>query len=539
MAGGFKCWALLPDGTRNEPVSVGGGDGLVDFVLDTAKLEKGGSVFFELSLEQQGDVALGGQAKDVLPSEQHLEWADCEIGVVIHQDIQVYEPTYDFRKQWGYTPSPSVFNPSSLDTDQWIKTAKAAGAKYAILVAKHCSGFSLWPTKAHDYSVASSPWKDGKGDVVADFVASCRKFGVRPGLYASTGTNARLGVDQFNIGDSTKWDAYRDIVKTQLSELWSNYGALFEIWFDGGNLPYDRGGREIEDLLVQLQPNAVVFQGNPARSPSLRWCGNERGAMPEVSWNRSNRGTGSDGVQEETGADFAGDFDGKYWIPAEADTPNREKEHAFQCGWIWHAGEDGYVYSAETLLDKYFTSVGRGANMLIGMVIDNRGLVPDVDAREFRRFGELVSNLYAQKVASAAGEANCLFIEVKDGARPNLVSVQEDIRFGERVRNWELWGFDGRLWHTLHHGLGIGHRRLVKVRPGAYTRYMLAEESGKRRFATSHSTNVTSPEGSRMIAVEVVRIIDRQKSRAEGHRRFFRREAVLGQVIGYKSRGRR
>ena len=483
MAGGFKCWALLPDGTRNEPVSIGGGDGLVDFALDTAKLEKGGSVFFELSLEQQGDVALGGQAKDVLPSEQHLEWADCEIGVIIHQDVQVYEPTYDFRKQWGYMPSPSVFNPSSLDTDQWIKTAKAAGAKYAILVAKHCSGFSLWPTKAHDYSVASSPWKDGKGDVVADFVASCRKFGVRPGLYASTGTNARLGVDQFNIGDSTKWDAYRDIVKTQLSELWSNYGALFEIWFDGGNLPYDRGGREIEDLLVQLQPNAVVFQGNPARSPSLRWCGNERGAMPEVSWNRSNRGTGSDGVQEETGADFAGDFDGKYWIPAEADTPNREKEHAFQCGWIWHAGEDGYVYPAETLLDKYFTSVGRGANMLIGMVIDNRGLVPDVDAREFRRFGELVSNLYAQKVASAAGEANCLFIEVKDGARPNLVSVQEDIRFGERVRNWELWGFDGRLWHTLHHGLGIGHRRLVKVRPGAYTRYMLAawDHRGERQ----------------------------------------------------------
>ena len=483
MAGGFKCWALLPDGTRNELVSVGGGDGLVDFALDTAKLEKGGSVFFELSLEQQGDVALGGQAKDVLPSEQHLEWADCEIGVIIHQDIQVYEPTYDFRKQWGYTPSPSVFNPSSLDTDQWIKTAKAAGAKYAILVAKHCSGFSLWPTKAHDYSVASSPWKDGKGDVVADFVASCRKFGVRPGLYASTGTNARLGVDQFNIGDSTKWDAYRNIVKTQLSELWSNYGALFEIWFDGGNLPYDRGGREIEDLLVQLQPNAVVFQGNPARSPSLRWCGNERGAMPEVSWNRSNRGTGSDGVQEETGADFAGDFDGKYWIPAEADTPNREKEHAFQCGWIWHAGEDGYVYPAETLLDKYFTSVGRGANMLIGMVIDNRGLVPDVDAREFRRFGELVSNLYAQKVASAAGEANCLFIEVKDGARPNLISVQEDIRFGERVRNWELWGFDGRLWHTLHHGLGIGHRRLVKVRPGSYTRYMLAawDHRGERQ----------------------------------------------------------
>ena len=424
--------------------------------------------------QRTADVACDGQSADVLPSARHLEWADCEIGVIIHQDVQVYEPSYDFRRQWGYTPPPSVFNPPSLDTDQWIRTAKAAGAKYAVLVAKHCSGFSLWPTKAHDYSVASSPWKGGKGDVVADFMASCRKFGVRPGLYASTGVNARLGVDHFGIGDPAKWDAYRDVVKTQLSELWSNYGELFEIWFDGGNLPPDRGGREIEDLLARLQPNAVVFQGNPARGPSLRWCGNERACMPEVSWNRSNCGTGSDGVHEKTGADFAGDFDGRYWIPAEADTPNREKEHAFQGGWMWHPGEDGYVYPAETLLDKYLTSVGRGANLLLGMAIDDRGLVPEADAREFRRFGELVGNLYARKAGSAAGEANSFFIDAKDGIRPNLVSVQEDLRFGERVRNWELRGFDGRLWHTLYRGCGIGHRRLARFRPGAYLRYMLA-----------------------------------------------------------------
>ena len=232
-----------------------------------------------------GAVAAGAaDTKDVLPSARHLEWADCEIGVIIHQDVQVYEPSYEWYKQMGYTPAPTVFNPSSLDTDQWIETAKAAGAKYAVLVAKHCSGFSLWPTKAHDYSVASSPWKGGKGDVVADFIASCRKFGIKPGIYASTGANARLMVSKNEISDTAKWSAYLDVVKTQLTELWTNYGELFEIWFDGGNLPPDKGGREIEDILLRLQPNAVVFQGNPARMTSLRWCGNEDVGSMGLRW---------------------------------------------------------------------------------------------------------------------------------------------------------------------------------------------------------------------------------------------------------------
>lgn len=422
----------------------------------------------------QSVLAAACAVAEVVPTARQIEWADCEIGVIIHQDVQVYETDYDFRKKWGYWPKPSVFNPSSLDTDQWVETAKAAGAKYAILVAKHCSGFSLWPTKAHDYSVASSPWKGGKGDVVADFMASCRKYGIKPGLYASTGCNARFMVDDNAIKDPSKWEPYKEMVKTQLTELWTNYGELFEVWFDGGNLPRDRGGREIEGLLVKLQPNAVVFQGNPERSATLRWCGNENAYVPEVCWNRTNRGTGSGGVGAGYGPTYMGDFRGKYWIPTEADTPNREKEIAFQCGWMWHPGEDGLVYPAETLLEKYFTSVGRGANMLIGMAIDNRGLVPDADVREFRRFGELVKGLYAKKIASRSGECTCLFLDdIPKDARPNLLCLQEDLSAGERVHHWMFRGYDGKFWHDIRQGWGIGHKRLVWFRPGAYTRFML------------------------------------------------------------------
>lgn len=416
-------------------------------------------------------VVLGAGA-DVLPTAQHLAWADCEVGVIIHHDLQVYQPAYDHNRDWTNAPSAAVFNPSSLDTDQWIETAAAAGAKYAVLVAKHCSGFALWPTRAHDYSVAASPWRGGKGDVVADFVASCRKYGVRPGIYASVGFAAKFGIGKGAVDDA-KWNAWVASIKTQLTELWTNYGELFEIWFDGGNLPLDKGGREIEDILLRLQPNAVVFQGNPARFSSVRWIGNERAHAPEICWCRTNAGTSSDGMKEAAGAKYSGTFDGRFWSPGEADMPNRDQNHAFQGGWFWRAGEDDLAYAPEELLDRYFLSVGRGCNMLLGMVIDDRGLVPEADVEKFKAFGNLVKRLYANKVAAASGRSRSFTVEVPADARPNLLSVAEDIREGENVRSFTLHGFDGRHWHTLATGQGIGHKRIVRFRPGKYEKYKL------------------------------------------------------------------
>ena len=134
------------------------------------------------------------QTDAVLPSEPHVQWADAEIGAMFHFDVVNYVPDYNWRK-WGTHPPASVFNPSKLDTDQWIRVAKAAGAKYAVLVAKHCSGFSLWPTAAHEYSVKHSPWRDGKGDIVADFIRSCQKYDIKPGIYASASANGYCYVD--------------------------------------------------------------------------------------------------------------------------------------------------------------------------------------------------------------------------------------------------------------------------------------------------------------------------------------------------------
>ena len=261
----------------------------------------------------------------VLPTSRQVEWADAEIGVLIHFDINVYEPEYEWRKDWNYNPDPKIFNPSELDTDQWIKAAKDAGAQYAVLVAKHCTGFSLWPTKAHDYSVKSSPWKNGEGDIVADFVASCKKFGIKPGIYASAAANGYFKVDNPGLvitGDSVAQRAYNKVVETQLTELWSNYGDLFEIWFDGGVLGKAKGGPDIVPILKSRQPDAVVFQGPYGTRNLIRWVGNEEGLAAYPSWATADSTTKSDGRIIVEG--LHGNPDAPIWCPGEADAPLRK-----------------------------------------------------------------------------------------------------------------------------------------------------------------------------------------------------------------------
>lgn len=415
--------------------------------------------------------------KIVVPNEKQLEWADCEIGVIIHHDMQVYEPGYQFRQNFDYVPPADLFNPSELNTDQWLETASKLGAKYAILVAKHCSGFSLWPTKAHDYSVASSPWRDGKGDVVADFIASCGKFGIRPGIYASCGCNAFLKVDHNKLvgeDDPERWKNYVEIVKTQLRELWTNYGELFEIWFDGGNLPEDEGGREITELLMKLQPNVIAFQGDPAKVNSVRSVGNERAEAPYPCCSATDLGTSSDGTVAEYYKEcHYGKLLGKYWCPGEADMPNRDQHYAYQCGWFWQPGEDDLLYPPKEMLDRYYMSVGRNCNFLLGMVIDDRGLVPDADVEQISELGELIRQQYACPRGKVSGEGMVFDIEVGADKPVDMICVMEDISQGERVVDFRVSGFDGDHYHTLATEKSIGHKRLIRIHEARYQSYRL------------------------------------------------------------------
>ena len=402
----------------------------------------------------------------VLPTPAQVKWLESGIGVIIHFDVQVFEPAYEFRNQWGYTPDPSVFTPTELDTDQWIAVAKAAGANYAVLVAKHCSGFSLWPTEAHAYSVKSTPWRDGKGDIVADFFASCKKYDLKPGLYCSAATNAFLNVDNPGVvrtGDPVEQARYNRIVEQQLTELWGNYGEVFYIWFDGGVLPPEEGGPDIVPLLKKLQPNAMVYQG-PADWPSLtRFTGNERAEAPDPFWSTTNDLTSDDGTVEVDNR--GGDPNGKLWVCGESDMPNRGQSQAFQGGWFWREGDEKYLYPLDHMVEHYFTSIGRNTNLLIGMVIDPRGLVPKPDEKRFEEFGGRMKNILSNRVGLAAGTGNTLSLPVATGSAPNMLMLREDIAQGERVRKFVVDGLIGGEWIKIWAGTVIGHNRIERFEP--------------------------------------------------------------------------
>ncbi|MFT3946772.1 MAG: alpha-L-fucosidase [Agriterribacter sp.] len=398
---------------------------------------------------------------EVLPSPSHVEWANQEIGVIIHFDVVNFVPDYDFRK-WGTHPPASVFNPSRVDTDQWIRAAKAAGAKYAVLVAKHCSGFSLWPTKAHEYSVQSSPWKNGKGDIVASFIASCKKYGLKPGIYASAAANGYCYVDNPGLvqpGAPMTQEQYNQVVTTQLTELWSNYGKLFEIWFDGGVLPVKEGGPNLAPLLKKLQPDAIVFQGPADAKNLIRWVGNEEGLAPYPNWSRSDAGTSASGTVAID--NINGSPEGRIWCPGEADFPLRK---GWQGGWFWKADEQKLL-TVDQLLYSYVSSVGKNSNMLLGIVVDTSGQVPQEDVQVLERFGAAIKKRFSKPLAVTNGNTKSLeLITGKSPVNVHYVVIQEDITGGEHIRKYTIEQWKNGGWQEVANGISVGHKRIHELK---------------------------------------------------------------------------
>ena len=397
----------------------------------------------------------------VVPSKAQLEWADAEIGVLLHLDMPVFHPEYNHR-QYGTHPDPMTFNPTELNTDQWLETAKKLGAKYAVLTAKHGSGFTLWPTKTHKYNVSHCPYKDGKGDIVGEFVKSCRKYGIRPGIYANMSTNGYLWVDNPGLvqpGSPITQEQYADIIQCQLTELWSNYGELFEVWFDGGILSPAQGGTDALALLRKLQPRAIAFQGPYGYENLIRWVGNEVGTAPDPCWATADSTTNSDGVQVVEGLN--GRPDAPFWCPGESDFTLRRQE-SFGGGWMWHEGQDEMLYGIDELMKRYETSVGRNTNMLLGLVIDNRGLIPQADVERAAEYGKAIERRYGHPIATARGQGGELVIKLKRPTSIDRLYLQEDIRYGEHVLAWHVEALlpDGST-KTVAEGTNIGHKRIA------------------------------------------------------------------------------
>ena len=405
----------------------------------------------------------GGAGCGARPSDAHLRWADLERGMFFHFDIPVYKPDWEWRTFKDF-PDPKLYNPAKLDTDQWMEAAKAMGAKYCVFVAKHCSGFMQWQTDIYDYGCRQAVnFEGGKGDLVRRFVDSCRRYGMMPGLYASVSANGWLGVDNPGLvnhgkgGDDAAQKRYNAICEKMATELWTRYGDLGEIWFDGGALPPEQGGPDLVPLLEKYQPNAILFQG-PARANNLiRWVGNERGVAPYPCWSRTDELTSEGGDREHC---FRGDFDGRYWSPGECDVPIRYQR------WFWTpepVGKGWRYWTQQELLEKYYQSVGRNCNLLLNANPGPDGLVPEEDFKRYAAFGREIERRFAKPLAVAEGASEIKFSET---TRVNQIVVQEDLRRGERVRAYrvEVVTPAGET-KTVARGESIGHKRIQMFAP--------------------------------------------------------------------------
>ena len=401
----------------------------------------------------------GSTADIVTPTPAQQQWHDMELGMFFHFDIPIYQQGWNWRS-WKDLPDPDLYQPGKLDTDQWMEAAKAMGAKYAVFVAKHCSGFCQWQTDLYPYGVRQSSWRGGEGDVVDDFVRSCAKYGIRPGLYASVSANGYLEVDNPGLvnrgrgGDPKKQAEYVRICEQMASELWSRYGELFEIWFDGGAIPVEQGGPNLIPILEEHQPNAIVFQGPPGTPNMIRCVGNERGVAPYPCWSTTDAGTAEGGTEEKK---FDGDPAGRLWIPGECDVPIRNHD------WFWAPGHEDRLYPLSELMEMYYCSVGRNCNLLLNANPDPDGLVPDADFQRYVEFGREIQRRFATPVASTHGEGASVELDLGRAQRANHVAIMEDITCGERVLEYVVEALVGPdRWQAVCSGQSIGHKRIER-----------------------------------------------------------------------------
>ena len=399
-----------------------------------------------------GPAVSAQDAGEIRPAPYQVAWQDLEFGVIIHFSTNTF-----LDHEWGDgTADPAVFNPTQFDPEQWMKAIRDSGAKYVILVAKHHDGFCLWPTDQTKYSVKSSPWKDGEGDVVGEVERAARKYGLKFGVYLSPWDR-----HEPKYKDSAEYDNYYN---AQLEELATNYGDLVELWLDGaGSAGHVYNFARIIETLRTYQPTTVVFADTALfEFGDARWVGNEAGRVTFENWNIIDR------------------HGYRRWRPVEADTPLR-KGH-----WFWHPNDEASLKTVKELLDTYDASVGRGAQLIMGVAPDRRGLLPDADVKRLEEFGAALrqraeDNLATHHTPTTAQIAAALdndpdtFWSAPAGSHHALLEVDFDkpetfdhavtmewLNDGQHVQKYaiEMWNESERKWTPVVQGQAIGHKKI-------------------------------------------------------------------------------
>lgn len=423
-----------------------------------------------------------------VPEPKQVEWQQMETYAFIHFGLNTFND-----REWGYGDTdPKVFNPTNLDCDQWAQTLVKAGMKGVILTAKHHDGFCLWPFEGTDYSVKNSPWKNGQGNVVKELSEACKKYGLKFAVYLSPWDR-----HQANYGTPE----YLPYFYAQLHDLLTNYGPVFEVWFDGANGGdgWYGGAKDIRtidrknyynypriyEMLDSIQPQAIIFSDG---GPGCRWVGNEKGFAGATNWSFLRKGEVHPGYDKSYELQY-GHPDGNQWVPAECDVSIRP-------GWFYHPEEDDRVKSPDQLVDLYYRSVGHNATLLLNFPVDRRGLIHPVDSANAVRFHEMIqqqlkTNLVAGMTPKVSNERGGDFVAsaltddnfdtywaTEDGVttadiefsfdtptRMNRMMLQEYIPLGQRVKAFVVEYLDKDTWLPVklnEETTTIGYKRLLR-----------------------------------------------------------------------------
>jgi len=435
-------------------------------------------------------------AAHIEPSQRQVEWQELEFTVFFHFGINTFAGL-----EWGKKDiKAGIFNPTELDAGQWIRTAKEAGARLAILMAKHHDGFCNWPSDYTDYSVKNSPWKNGKGDLVKEVSDACKQYGLKFGVYLSPwDINSRVyGSDEYNV-----------YFKNLLREVLTRYGKVDEVWFDGACGEGPNGKKQVYDwmgyyeVVRKLQPGAVIA----VMGPDVRWVGTESGYGRDTEWSvvpvstatleklvaNSRQSAGNsdfpppgDLIQEDLGSrDKIRKAGGLIWYPSEVDVSIRP-------GWFYHENEDSQVKNPDKLVDIYFSSVGRNSVLLLNLPPDKRGLIHENDIKSLKGMRAILDSAFRVNFAEKAtiipesgnpnfkpgnmidnnpktywtskkGSTKATFIlELQKIYFFNCLKIQEYIRHGQRVESFVVEIPEGKSWKVIASGTTIGYTRLLR-----------------------------------------------------------------------------
>lgn len=417
----------------------------------------------------------------VKPTLSQVRWAHAEWGALFHYDLHVFD-NQRYNQQWNRNhpiEDVSIFNPDSLDTDEWIEAVAKAGGKFALLTAMHETGFALWQSDANPYCMRLLPWEKGRGDIVARFVASCRKYGVLPGLYVGIRWNSHLGVHDFAVDEGNTritQTGYRRMCEKIVEELCSRYGELFMIWFDGGADDPAGLGPDVEPIVKRLQPQCLFYHN--ALRADVRWGGSESGMVGYPCYSTFPHPY-SHRPRTETG-DYLqllshGDASGGYWVPAMADTPLRGAAGRHE--WFWEPDDENSLYSVEQLTQIYENSVGRNATLVLGLAPNPHGLLSQGDCQRLAQWRDTLQVRYGHPLGSSSVLGTVSLLSLAAPVKASRYCVQEDISWGERIRAYRVEAFTPQGWRVLDSGTAVGHKRIASFKAVTSSLFRLTVDS--------------------------------------------------------------